>query len=64
MQYPQTPKAEPFTSGRESRKSKNAPASPAIMSGVTDPTIDISRVRCSGSPNTVLMSKGSQSPCR
>ncbi len=27
MQYPQTPKAEPFTSGRESRKSKNAPAS-------------------------------------
>ena len=36
MQYPKTPNASPLTSGRASRKSKNAPASLAIMSGVTD----------------------------
>ena len=64
MQYPQTPNASPLTSGRDARKSKNAAASEAIISGVTLPTIVIRRLRCSGSPNTVSISNGSQSPWR
>ena len=64
MQYPHTPNVLPLTSGRCARKSKKAPASLAIMSGVTLPIIDINRLRASGSLNAVAISNGSQSPCR
>ena len=63
MQYPKTPNATPLTSGRDSRKSKNA----RRVAGhhVRRHRRSSSSAGCarSGSANTVAMSNGSQSPC-
>ena len=58
MQYPVVPAAVPDTSGRDSRKSRNAPASAIARSVVTWLASAPSRARSCGSVNTVAASNG------